>query len=207
MTTQTATRWKMKGQYLETCSCDFGCPCNFEAPPTKGYCSAVLGWHIEEGHFGDVKLDGLNIAAAGWFPGAMHLGNGTFIPYVDERATAPQREALLMMMSAQAGGLPWEILAAIISDMKEPRFVPIQFKIEGRRSQLKIGDLAEASLTPIKNPVTGEEENPRVVLPDGFLFTEGHVAQSTASWVRDGDIQRDQTGQNGFYAEVEYSNY
>ncbi len=206
MTTEAKTKWRMKGAYIETCSCDLGCPCNFEAPPTKGYCSAVLGWHIETGNYGDVRLDGLNIAAAGWFPGEMHLGNGTFIPYVDERATPQQREALLTIMSGQAGGLPWEILAAIISDLKEPRFVPIEIKLDGRRSSLKIPGLAEASLTPIKNPVTGEEETPSVILPQGFIFREGHVARSTASWVNDGDIQREQTGQNGFYAEIDYSN-
>lgn len=206
MTTQAGIKWHMKGKYLETCSCDFGCPCNFEAPPTKGYCSYVLGWHIDEGKIGDVTVDGLNIAAAGWFPEAMHLGNGTMIPYVDERATPAQREALLTMMSGQAGGLPWEILAAITPNVREPRFVAIDFKVDGRNSQLKIGDVAEAGLTPIKNPVSGEPENPRVVLPQGFIFQEGHVAQSTASWVKDGDIQRDQTGQNGFYAEVDYGN-
>ena len=102
MTTDTKTAWRMKAAYLETCSCDFGCPCNFEAPPTKGYCSFVLGWHINEGHFGDVSLDGLNIAGAGWFPEAMHLGNGTMIPYVDERATPEQRSALLTIMTGAA---------------------------------------------------------------------------------------------------------
>lgn len=206
MTTDVKTEWRMKGQYLETCSCDFGCPCNFEAPPTKGYCSFVLGWHIDEGHFGDVSLDGLNIAGAGVFPKAMHLGNGTLIPYVDERATPDQRNALLTIMTAQAGGLPWEILAAIISDMREPRFVKIDFKVDGRNSSMKIADLAEASLTPIKNPVSGEEENPQIVLPDGFLFHHAHVAQSTASWVKDDGVERDQTGQNGFFAEIDYSN-
>ncbi len=205
MTTDTKTAWRMKAAYLETCSCDFGCPCNFEAPPTKGYCSFVLGWHINEGHFGDVSLDGLNIAGAGWFPEAMHLGNGTMIPYVDERATPEQRSALLTIMTGAAGGLPWEILAAIISDVREPRFVPIDFNVDGRHSTVKIADLAEAGLTPIKNPVTGDEEDPQVVLPHGFLFHHAHVAESTASWVKDDGIDRDQTGQNGYFAEVDYS--
>ncbi len=63
-----------------------------------------------------------------------------------------------------------------------------------------------ARKTKWTNPVTGEEENPSIVLPNGFLFHEAHVAQSTASWVKDQGFERDQTGQNGYYAEIEYSN-
>ncbi len=90
--------------------------------------------------------------------------------------------------------------------MREPRFVPIDFNVDGRHSTVKIADLAEAGLTPIKNPVTGDEEDPQVVLPHGFLFHHAHVAESTASWVKDDGIDRDQTGQNGYFAEVDYSN-
>ena len=65
-------KWHLKADFLETCSCDFGCPCNFEAPPTKGYCAYVAAWHIHEGYYGDVRMDGLTAASAGRFPQAMH---------------------------------------------------------------------------------------------------------------------------------------
>jgi hypothetical protein len=206
MTTQTGVKWEMEADYLETCSCDWGCPCNFEAKPTKGYCSFIVAWHIREGRYGDVRLDGLNIAGAGLFPKAMYEGNGTLIPYVDERADAKQREALLTIMSGQAGGNPWDILSQIISTMLEPRFLPIDFQANGRKSSVKIGNMAEAALTPIKNPVTGEEEEMKLVLPTGFLFKEGQTVMSVVSKVDDEPVRRDQSGQNGYYALVQYSN-
>ena len=32
----------MKADYVETCNCDFGCPCNFNGFPTYGYCRALV---------------------------------------------------------------------------------------------------------------------------------------------------------------------
>ena len=32
------TSYHLKGMLLAACNCDWGCPCNFEAPPTKGFC-------------------------------------------------------------------------------------------------------------------------------------------------------------------------
>ena len=199
-------KWHLKADFLETCSCDFGCPCNFEAPPTKGYCAYVAAWHIHEGYYGDVRLDGLTAASAGRFPQAMHLGNGTSLLFIDERATQEQRQALLTLITGKAGGLPFEIFAAVISTWLEPRFVPIIFDSNGRHSAVKIGDVAEAALTPIKNPVTGEEEEIKLVLPKGFIWKEGLAVMSTVSRCTDPAMPVDQSGQSGYWAQVEYSN-
>ncbi len=79
--------WKMKGQWLKNCSCDFGCPCDFNARPTKTVCEGMLTMKIEEGYFKDVKLEGLVWAGTYLWPGPLHEGNGTFLPVVDEKAT------------------------------------------------------------------------------------------------------------------------
>ena len=57
-------QWRIKGDLLGACNCDWGCPCNFDAPPTNGTCQGVYTWHIREGRFGDVVLDGLYISVA-----------------------------------------------------------------------------------------------------------------------------------------------
>ncbi len=54
--------WEIKARSLGTCNCDWGCPCQFNALPTHGNCEAAVGFQIDEGHFGDVKLDGLRAA-------------------------------------------------------------------------------------------------------------------------------------------------
>lgn len=101
------TLWQLKGQYFETCNCDFLCSCpesHQKAIPTKGDCIAAMVYSIEEGSFGDVALDGLGFVIVLRTPGPMIEGNWTVGVIVDERADATQREALGAIASGSAGG-------------------------------------------------------------------------------------------------------
>ncbi|TLX86733.1 MAG: DUF1326 domain-containing protein [Thaumarchaeota archaeon] len=67
----------MHAYYLDACNCDRGCPCQFNAKPTHGYCDVVSAIHIIDGSYGnDIKLDGFNMALIGSWPGAVHEGRG-----------------------------------------------------------------------------------------------------------------------------------
>ena len=90
----------LKGVFLGGCSCDWGCPCNFEAPPTKGFCEGGGIWQVEQGHYGDVPLDGLRFGGFVHSPAALHLGNVTLLVLVDDRADARQREAIVLIVVA-----------------------------------------------------------------------------------------------------------
>lgn len=93
--------WKIRGPEVSTCNCNWGCPCQFNSLPTHGNCRAGVAMRIDEGHFGDVKLDGLLWAAMFAWPEAIHLGNGEGLMIIDERADGAQREALLGILSGQ----------------------------------------------------------------------------------------------------------
>ena len=95
------TPWEIKGRELVNCTCEYGCNCQFNALPDKGHCHAVAGIAIDAGHYGDTRLDGLNIGAIFKWPGPIHEGNGEAIAFVDSRADASQREALLKIMTGQ----------------------------------------------------------------------------------------------------------
>jgi hypothetical protein len=43
--------WKLKGSYVETCSCDLICPCNasFDHGATYDFCRATLVFSVREG--------------------------------------------------------------------------------------------------------------------------------------------------------------
>ena len=44
--------WNVSGQYYETCSCDFVCPCitgQMTVKPTQGTCTVARGFQIERG--------------------------------------------------------------------------------------------------------------------------------------------------------------
>ncbi len=93
MQQQQRTDWRLQGDWIKNCNCAFGCPCDFNARPTQGRCLGLLGMRIERGHFGDVRLDGLSFFVTVDFPGAVHEGNGTIQPIIDERAAPEQRDA------------------------------------------------------------------------------------------------------------------
>src|SRR5262249_2366092 len=153
--------WSIEADFLQACSCDYGCPCEFSAPPTTGFCEGIGAWRINRGSYGDVLLDGLGLGFAARWPKAIHEGNGTACIFVDERANPKQREALLAIASGQAGGMPFEIIVTTFSKVLDPQFVPFQFDINGRNSSFRVGSIMSAAMEPIKNPVTGEPESVR----------------------------------------------
>src|SRR6185436_14799929 len=103
MTTPT---WQATGQYYETCSCDFVCPCilgQMAVKPTKGWCTFAMAMQIEKGNFGSVPLDGLGFIVVARTPEEMGKGNWSVGLIVDERASAEQRDAITAIASGASG--------------------------------------------------------------------------------------------------------
>ena len=97
--------WQVSGQYYETCSCDFVCPCvpgQMAVRPSKGSCTFAMAFQVERGSFGHVSLDGLAFIVLGLTPEAMGKGNWSVGVIADERATAEQRDALTAIASGGA---------------------------------------------------------------------------------------------------------
>lgn len=143
------TQWTMAGDYLESCSCSGACPCIYLGAPTEGDCSALVGWHIKTGKFGEVSLDDLNVAVALNSPGPMAEGNWKVVLYLDQRADERQSEALGSIFGGQAGGHP-AMLASLISDVAGVETLPIRFEVEQGRRHLSIGENAEADIAAIE---------------------------------------------------------
>lgn len=208
MSQATAVQWSLDADYLQACNCDYGCPCEFEAPPTQGHCDGLGAWQITRGHFGDVPLDGLCFAFAAHWPGALHQGNGTVQLYFDERADRRQRDALLQIVSGQAGGMPFEIIATTFSKVLEPKFVPIRFEANGRQSSVRVGDDDDvvASVEPIRNPVTGKPESVRVEHETGFIFKGADCVSAKEMRVSAGELNFSYPNKCGFVTRVTYHN-
>jgi hypothetical protein len=194
--------WKLKGTVLVGCNCDYGCPCNFNAPPTYGNCEGGWTWHIEQGTYGDTSLDGLTLSVFADWPGAIHEGNGKAIAVYDERADERQREALENLLRGGEGG-PWGIFINTY-ELLDVKPAPFELELNAERSRLKVGDVAELVMEPIRNPVTGAETQGCVRLPMGLVFSEGWCAASTVFWVKDG-VSYDHSGKQAEYAPFEYA--
>ena len=90
-------KWQVKGQWFDVCRCAIPCPCSWAQPPDDDFCQGILLWHINEGSYGSVRLEGLNVAMIGTFKGAIWEKQATEMSqafFMDERANEAQRGAL-----------------------------------------------------------------------------------------------------------------
>ena len=128
-----SVEWEVKATEFANCNCSYGCPCQFNALPTHGNCRYVAGFQIEQGHFGDVKSDGLRAVTMATWPGAVHEGNGTMQMVIDERADAQQRDALAKILTGQETldmATMWWVYAAMSPTKLPPIFAKIDLEID-----------------------------------------------------------------------------
>lgn len=137
-------QWTMSGEYMESCNCDYLCPCiytNPQAPVTYDHCTAALVFRIDAGSCGDARLDGLKFALVIRSGKVMADGNWIFAGVVDEIADEPQRQALTAIVSGQAGGPPQFIRDNLVSDFLGVVYKPIEFNLDGLRRSTAIPDV------------------------------------------------------------------
>jgi hypothetical protein len=142
-----APAWKIAGQYYETCSCDFVCPCvpaQLRAKPSKGSCTFAMSFKIDEGRFGDLSLDGLGFIVVGFTPEEMGKGNWSAGVIVDERATPEQRDAIVAMASGAAGG-PMAALSGMIGNFAGVETAAIAFERDGVKWSVNASPLVRMS--------------------------------------------------------------
>jgi len=179
-TTETATRWALKGRGYEFCNCDFGCGCNFGGFPNSkdGSCRAFVGMEIESGSCGDLNLSGLKCAAILDWPKAIHQGHGQCVFIVEPATSEKQIEALGQIFTGKLGGMPWELLGPTFQ-IKGLVKVNISIEGHGPKSVFRAEGVGEGRGDAFKNPVTGEDHFANIDLPDGFIWKRGECGQGT----------------------------
>ena len=197
------TAWNVSGDILIACNCDFGCPCNFNAPPSRGSCEGGWLWLIERGHVGDVRLDGLGVALYAKWPGAIHEGGGRAVSFVDERANDAQRAAATRLLRGEIGG-PWGLFIKTY-DLQPPIAVPFDVQMAEHGSRARLGDAVELELDTIRNPVTQALVHPEVVLPEGLVVRRAGMAASRLFRVAGAGVEYDHSGQYAAFGQFEYS--
>jgi hypothetical protein len=202
--------WKISGQYYETCSCDFVCPCilgQMAVKPSKGSCTFAMGFQIERGSYGALSLDGLGFIVLGFTPEAMGKGNWSVGIIADERCSAEQRDAIAAIASGAAGG-PMTALSGLVGKMLGIDTAPIRFDRSGVRWSVSAGGLvdmaAEAAMginpsatEPLHLDNTGHPAADRVALAHA---SKSHVHALGLAW---DDISG---GNNGQYAPFSWQN-
>lgn len=195
-------RWNISGTYFESCNCEAACPCVFLSPPTDGECKVLVGWHINEGHFGDVSLGGLNIAMAAHSPGHMAKVQWKGALYFDDRASAEQKDSLTQIFAGQAGG-HFERLISHVGEVLGVASVPIDYEANGKQRSMKVGDVAEVEIEAIEGQGGGDvivSGHPLCIVPGAPAVT----ARSKKLNYQDHGYTWEFSGKNGFYSPFTY---
>ena len=206
MATTHTTAWHLRGTGYEFCNCDFGCGCNFGGFPNSkdGSCRALVGMHITAGSCGAVDLAGLKCAAILAWPKAIHEGNGQCVFIVEPATTDEQIGALSQIFTGQLGGMPWEILGTTFAvvGLEKAR---ITIEGDGVKSTFRVDGLAEGRGDTFKNPVTGDEHQANIDLPDGFIWTRGQCGAGTFT-AKSGPLDLSYTKTNWILYEFDWTN-
>ena len=148
----TTPSWHVSGQYYETYSCDFVCPCvpsQMAVKLTKGTCTFAMAFQVDRGSFGALSLGGLGFIVLGLTPEAMGKGNWSVGLIADERATAEQRDAITAIASGAAGG-PMAALAGMIGTFLGVETASIHFDRSGSKWSVSASPFVDMAAEAVK---------------------------------------------------------
>jgi hypothetical protein len=186
-------QWHVIGDWFDVCSCNIPCPCEFAQAPTNNFCEGVLAWHIREGRYGDVALDGLNVIAVSDFEGNIWGGEtkANMGIFFDERADERQREALQTLFGGQAGGWPAGF-AELIGEMRGIEFVPITLEMADDLAywRAEVPGRVVAQAEALAGPTTPPGQRVQLLNPPGSEVGPGGVA----TWGRGTALNADAFG-------------
>ena len=195
-------KWTLAGTYFEACNCDIACPCTFLSAPTEGECTAVAGWHINTGSFGNVTLNGLNVALSLHSPGHMLEVKWRAGLYLDSSASKEQMDVLTQIFTGQVGGHT-AILISFVGEVLGIKSVPIEYEAIGKRRSLKVEGIIEAEVEAIQDQ-GGQDvsiNNPPLGIAPGHTLV---VAKSKKFTYKDHGLKWEISGKNGFYSPFTY---
>lgn len=201
-------QWEIRAKQFANCNCAFGCPCQFNAPTTNGFCDAVVSNIIEEGNFNGLSLNGLSFVIVIQWPGEIAEGNGRQQVIIDERADHQQREAIRKIAlgeAAQPGSNIFYIYNSTMSEVLDTLFAPLEISIDvaARKARVKCQGLVDCSGSPMLNPFSGEESRAGIHLPGGLEYTyaEMGVGNSTLT----GEIAFELNDSYGQFANIHWN--
>jgi hypothetical protein len=176
--------WAMKGELVLSCNCTVFCPCVLSLgnhPPTEGYCQTWAGFRIDDGHFGDVDLSGLNLGLIMEIPGYMSRGNWTAGVFVDERASIYAQKAIGKIFSGKAGGTTG-LLSILVGKFLGIERAPITYEVRDKTRIFQIPKIIDGAVTPIR----GNDRDGDTVITNSeyWIAPEIIVAKSDKSRLR-----------------------
>jgi hypothetical protein len=191
--------WEVQGVMSDACQCIVFCPCEFQSTPSFNHCEDALVLHIQKGHYGDVKLDGLRICVVSQSPEGQRMadatGNFKFAHlYVPETVTDAQAKALAEVARRAFGTQVKE--ASRISPDETVEKVRMDVMLQPNHHKVTIPGILELDLETVPG---GDGKTPMVIHNSPYAalgFGDIQVAQSNVYKYTQGDIAWDYSGRS-----------
>lgn len=173
--------WHLKGEWFDICSCSLPCPCTFAQSPTHGSCLFTLVWHIHQGHYGQVPLDGLGVVALGEFSGNMWEDDSKasmeVMFYIDANGNSAQRDALEEIFRGNVGGWPGQF-GSLISSVREVRYAPVHFTAAEDLSywEASVPGKVTVAATALTGPTSDPRRRVQLINAPGSEVGPGQIA-------------------------------
>ncbi|MEE2982809.1 MAG: DUF1326 domain-containing protein [Pseudomonadota bacterium] len=205
----TDNSWQISGEYMESCNCDYLCPCIFTnslGEVTGNDCTAILIFRIDEGACDSVDLGGLKFALVIKSGKVMSDGNWIFGAIVDDSADDAQRAALAPIAGGKAGGPPGMIRDNLVTDFRGVEFEPIEFNMDGVERSVTIRDKLKFAIEGVVSKLGNGEPI--------YIDNVGHPANSKLALARSKethvhcfglDLDLAGAGNNGHFAKFSWA--
>ena len=148
-----ATTWSAKGEYMETCSCDFLCPCipkNMSTPATHDFCKVALAFQITAGNFGTVPLEGVRFVMFAQSKALMGAGDW-FSGLVVDASASDEQSAAVELIAGEGGAGPLAMFSPLISDYRGVERHPISFEKKGNEVSVKIDGMLDHAVLGVES--------------------------------------------------------
>jgi len=203
--------WNLAGQLVETCSCNFLCPCWFGVKELmvmdQGWCASTLLFRVRQGNSDGINLGGRDLLIATDFPGPTLLdGNGTARIYIGEGASGDQRRELESIFQGKKGG-PMEVVSGLVTRWLPTQTTRIDIQEQGDTLNATIGNFGRVQSQRLKN----EAGQPMIMQNVGFAAVfqfdnqTGELAPGNGTRWSDPDLPRQFESKSGVAASFRWS--
>lgn len=135
--------WAIRAEYIEACSCNLFCMCYFQTHPDGDRCCEFnMAVKIQEGHVGDVTVDGEYFWLSGDLGGDFTKGLRGVVITFDQKTPKGKRDAIATLITKI---YPYKF------DSVKTDEGPITYKKDGINGHATLGDRAEITLEGVKN--------------------------------------------------------
>ncbi|HEU5181010.1 MAG TPA: DUF1326 domain-containing protein [Candidatus Polarisedimenticolia bacterium] len=203
--------WAINATIIEACSCSMFCPCYFSTKPSpeheghgggEHYCQFNMGYHVNRGSYGTVKLDGIKFWIAGdlgddFGDNQTEWAEVTFEPSV----TKEQRDAVAGILLGPGHIYPWKWGSFTVG-----KDAPVEWKATKERAEARLDGGKAGEIILVHNPtsMTGDQTVIKNLKYFGAARNDGFILMPTESHAyRVGPKPFEFKGTNGFMITID----